>query len=755
MGVANKSGSTVDLGAGSDQVGGEPCDDETLSQSQLTERSSDGGAISRRKRVLDRVLLLAATATAITFLVGLVVSLVGVLLLRHPYIGYTDNIVADAEAVATGHLQYGNPATQFVGFPYTPLFTWLFAGLLKIYWWDGWGSLISMVAALTAMVFLVRMLWETTRRWESRVATASFVVALSLGGLSALPIIGGFSISGLYDARPDQLAWCLLVVAGTLMFRGFLSPTNLSQRKMLVIGLLLAGSVCTKQTTLVPSLVIALALLVVPQLIGSRPARSFRGWLRSGTALLTFVAVPLLLGIGLQVASHGYAYDILVNSQFRYVRVVSIWQTVGTSLRVLTVPLAVLVVLALCVTRSMRADRERYQRRHVVIAILAVVLAVSPIPTAILAEAKLGGELNQLTGPVWTITLGCAVLLLLLRPSTRKLAAAVIACGVLLVGIHPLSQVLPGGVGATDPGQHPTWTSVDPFLLAASNMGEAVFDQSVPSLSVSPDAPKYPAGDINDSLAEGYTPRWLINNLLTGRYALVSPLGEWLPGYASDEMRYDQSVVWKINLLLKMGYTKVKEPKSGAIFYRPSSRLKHLGWFAKCFGPYQAPSAGVRVRLRERGGLVCINSGRLHLSNAYWPVTDFVMTMAQGKGEATVRFAAAPHALRVTPLDGSDQPSAPVSDMLNPRSAVARCLTHEGSSTTLTIRAIQGRARAKCLVGDTGPVLNVPDTAGGSTAHVAIQLAFADSPTIVATSSNGRSAPFVLLNPTPGDINSL
>ena len=147
----------------------------------------------------------------------MVVNLVGICFVRHPFTGFSDNIVEDAKAVATGHLQYGNPATEFVGFSYTPVFTWLFAGLLKIYWWEGWGPVLSMVAALVAMGSIIRMLWATTMRWESRLVTASFVVALSMGGLSALPILG-LPISGLYEARPDQLAWCLLVVSATIVF---------------------------------------------------------------------------------------------------------------------------------------------------------------------------------------------------------------------------------------------------------------------------------------------------------------------------------------------------------------------------------------------------------------------------------------------------------------------------------------------------------------------------------------------------------
>ena len=542
-------------------------------------------AVGPARRLLERVLLYGSTATAVIFLAGIVVSLVGICFLRHPYDGWSDNVVLDAKAVATGHLQYGNPATQFVGEAYSPLFTFLFAGLLKIYWWEGWGPVLSMLAALVSIAALVRMLWEQTIRWESRLVTASAVVGLSLGGLSALVV------NGLFEGRVDQLAWCLLVLAGTIVFRGLLSSAGLSQRQMVITGLLLTGSAFTKQTTIVPCVVVSVAALVVPALVDQpRRARIWRKGLKSATVLATFVASSAVFGIVLQVASHGWAYDLLVDDPMRYARAVPLGKQIGLSLRGITVPLAALVVLAICLTWSFLTKPERYERRQVIVAIAAFVVALSPIPTAVLAQAKLGGGVNQLVGPVWTLTLGCAVFLALLRPSVRHLAAAALACAVLLVSIDPLSQVLPDHLGVPNLHQTISLGGIDPFLLAAVAKGEAVFDQSYPSLSVSPQAPAYPAGDISDILTAGYTPRWFTNNLLTGRYALVRPLIAfgWLSTYTSDEGRYDGSVLWKYNLLLKMGYTPVQDPVSGVVYYRPASRLKQLGWFAGCFGPYQA-----------------------------------------------------------------------------------------------------------------------------------------------------------------------
>ncbi len=719
-----------------------------VTETESTEHADALRALPLARRLLDRLLVFGATAIAVIFVANLLVSLIGICFVRHPWLFYADNIVADAKAVATGHLPYGNPATQFVGYSYTPLFTFVFAGLLKIYWWEGWEQVLSMLAIAVSMAALIHMMWFAARRWESRLVTMSFVVAVSFGGLTAL--------SGVYAYGVDQLAWCLLVIAGTITFRGLLSPEGLSGRQMVTTGLLLTGSVFSKQTTIVPCVVVSGLMIVVPALVESGRTWTWRKWFSSATVLMTFVGSSVLFGIALQVASRGWAFDLLVGDPLRYARFTPIGSQIRQSLRVLTLPLAALVVLAVCVTCSLLwAQPEPNRRRHIVVAAAAVVFAVSPIPTAIIAEAKLGGDANQLAGPVWTLTLGCAVLLLVLRPSVRHVAAAALACGVLLAGIDPLSHVIPGPPDLHD--AQTTWPSMDPFLYAAVDRGEAVFDQSYPSLSVSPQAPAYPAGDIDDILAAGYTPRWFTNNLLTGRYALVRPFYAFgsTTTYTSDEARYDGSVLWKYNLLLRMGYTTVTDPVSGFVYYRPSPRLKKLGWFAGCFGPYQSRGAQVDVRLRGAGGLVCIDRGGLRLAQAPLSRTVFVLTLGVGRGAASVRFPRTPHTLIVAPLDGNDRRDSFASDISRPDSAVASCLAQDGTLHTLTLRAVPGRGGVTCRTTGGQPVLAVPVNIGGSTAHVSMTLAVADTPTLVATSGKGRPAPFTLLNLTPGDINSL
>src|SRR5207249_3368244 len=92
------------------------------------------------------------------------------------------------------------------------------------------------------------------------------------------------------------------------------------------------------------------------------------------------------------------------------------------------VPVIAFVLLVVAATWSLWVNRRGQPRRHVFVGAAAVAVALSPIPTAIAAAMKLGGNFNQYSGPVWTTTLGGSVLLVLLRPSLRQLTAATLAC---------------------------------------------------------------------------------------------------------------------------------------------------------------------------------------------------------------------------------------------------------------------------------------------------------------------------------------
>lgn len=69
-------------------------------------------------------------------------SLASLLKERHQYLGWSDWVMQDMKATARGMFIYSNPDAGYTGLLYTPLFTFLNAAFLKVFWWEGWRGLI-------------------------------------------------------------------------------------------------------------------------------------------------------------------------------------------------------------------------------------------------------------------------------------------------------------------------------------------------------------------------------------------------------------------------------------------------------------------------------------------------------------------------------------------------------------------------------------------------------------------------------------
>src|SRR5262249_35913313 len=115
-------------------------------------------------------------------------------------------------------------------------------------------------------------------------------------------------------------------------------------------------------------------------------------------------------------------------------------------------------IVAVCAAGSLYARRRELPRRNFFIAAAAVVVAVCPFPTSILAAIKIGGNFNQLIGPLWALVLGSGVLLMLMRPSGRQLVASATVGAVLVVALGVLPRsLLDDKVGRPALDQRNTW----------------------------------------------------------------------------------------------------------------------------------------------------------------------------------------------------------------------------------------------------------------------------------------------------------
>jgi hypothetical protein len=603
----------------------------------------------KRNAAYVAALDLVPVVLALVLVGGLVYSLVSLLFVGHPDIGWSEHVMADAKAIARGHFPYGDPGTGYVGMLYTPLFPSLVAVLLKVTWWEGWGPIVSMLAVGATLVVLGRFAW---RRGDDRSATWSRVAMVVALPLSAFTV---FTTNGVFEGRTDQLAWCFFVVAAVRVLDDVLCETDPEAgrrgvRGRMVTGLLLALSVLTKQTTLAACGVVAVIAavawwLTLPADGGSGRQRRvpFEG--------LTLVAVVGVVLVALQLASDGFAFDLLFGVPRRQARVASVRTTLETDLKLLVVPIVLLLAgLVVAFVAARRHDAPAgagsetpwWRTRPALGVAAAVIIAGSTVPGIVLAQTKQGGDFNALVGPVWGMALILAATLLAMpldwsRTTVRAFGAALLVVSVLpLASTHDTLRRFDGrALGAPSLDLTRDWQTVPHDLVAAVDHDATVFDWAYPSYSVAASGPSYPGGGAPPDLAAaGYSPRWIVRDLLDGRWDRVrlyptapgEPLGI-IDIYASGYGRRDTAWAWKINELIKLGYTPVENARGSETFYTPGPRLADVQYLAHCFGPYQAGALSIRVR--DGGGLWCAGSTSLRLVDGPNPTSELVFDTNQ------------------------------------------------------------------------------------------------------------------------------
>ncbi|MSO79066.1 MAG: hypothetical protein EXQ79_05615 [Acidimicrobiia bacterium] len=607
----------------------------------MTEGVAEPLDTSTAKRSAQRALDLVPVLVAVVLIGGFVYSLVSIIFVAHPDIGWSEHVMADAKAIAHGHFPYGDPGEGYVGMLYTPLFPSIVAILLKITWWEGWGPFVSMVAAGTATFVLGRFVWRAGEDRPVSIARVAMVIAFPL---SAFTI---FMTNGVFEGRTDQLAWCFFVIAALRVLDDLRQvETARGVRGRIVTGVLLALSVLSKQTTLAACGVVAIVAAVSWWLASSTNRKR-----RLPIEGITMVGLVGIVLVALQVASDGFAFDLLFGVPRRHARVASVSAMLKTDLKLLVVPgvilLGVTIAAVVGTRRNARGtgggDSKRWLRSPAAMAFVAAVLiGAATVPGTVLAQTKQGGDFNALAGPVWGMAIILAVALIAMPATWSRDAVRVIGAVLLLVGVVPLATTQNDlrrfdgrALGAPSLDLTRDWQSVPDDLVAAADHNRTVFDWEYPSYSVAADGPTYPGGGAPPDLAAaGYSPRWIVRDLLAGRWDRVR-LYPTAPGaelgiidtYASGFGQRDTAWAWKINEIIRRGYTKVEDARGGEDFYTPGPRLVDVQDLAECFGPYQAGPLSIRVR--DGGGLWCIDSNTLSLDDGPNPTSELVLESSE------------------------------------------------------------------------------------------------------------------------------
>jgi hypothetical protein len=715
--------------------------------------------------------LLATALDAVTALTpvllagGVLVSAAALLNVAHPALGWSGMVALDAKALATGHLPYGDPAHQYVGLLYTPLYTGIFAALLRIKWWEGWGPLVSLASVATSLIVIAR-LFPRSDRYRSILPIAA-VVSFPLFCYTLFPT------NGVFEARPDQLAWCFFLAAACLVVRDYAKPTEPRPwRTRIATGALLGLSVLAKQTTLLPCLTTAAAAAVLPfrhrgPAVGARRHVLERAPIEAATF---GVLVGGALGV-LQIASGGFAYDLMFGLPQRQGRWNTLRGVLRADVKLLAVPLVIgSLILAISLIPRL-AERLRHRRKHprqgdpTPIAnapsggdhvglgpvILALALAVSTLPGTMLAQAKQGGDTNNLAGPIWATTLVLATALMVSTARSRRIGARATCSLIVIASLGATTGVLQDNrLGAPDIVLNHSWHSVPAQLVDANAANRLVLDWAHPSYSITKGNSATPGDLIASDLASGgYSPRWFVQTLLDGRYSRVRLFPASWDAYASGYGLRDAGFFWKTNYIVRAGYVPVQDLGSEDGFFAPGPALKHVQWLKNCFGPYQAGALNITVR--HSGGLWCVQPAALALLDGPAPTSELILRTAR-PASFDVRFGGVAGTITIAPTDSTNKAVISSATGGVEVSCNAKAATSPLSAKGFRVELDPHRRGTSCSTTAGQMRILVGSTGGDSTVSVSLVSDLASKPYLEHFSSGGASARLKLHNPTPSEL---
>lgn len=720
-------------------------------------------------RWLATALDVVTALTPVALAGGVVVSAAALLSVAHPVLGWSGMVAVDAKALATGHLPYGDPAHQYVGLLYTPLYTGIFAALLRMKWWDGWGPLVSLASVATSLILIARLVPRSRSDRYGSILPIAAVVSFPLFCYTLFPT------NGVFEARPDQLAWCFFLAAACLVVRDYAGLGEPRPwRTRMATGLLLALSVLTKQTTLLPCLTTAAAAAALPFRHRSRAVGVRRHVLERAPIEAATLGVLLGGALGvLQIASGGFAYDLMFGLPQRQGKWNTLRGVLRADVKLLAVPLVIgsLVVAISLIPRLI--DRLRHRRQHPTQGdpapitnaagrgehvglgpvILALTLAVSTLPGTMLAQAKQGGDTNNLAGPIWAATLVLAAVLMVSTARSRRIGARAVCSLIVIASLGPMTSVLQRHrLGAPDIVLHHSWHSVPAQLVDANSANRLVLDWAHPSYSITKSNSATPGDLIASDLASGgYSPRWFVQTVLDGRYSRVRLFPASWDAYASGYGLRDASFFWKTNYIVRAGYVPVQGFGGEGGFFAPGPALKHLQWLKDCFGPYQAGALNIAVR--HGGGLWCVQPRALALLDGPAPTSELILRTSR-PASFDVRFGGVAGTVTIAPTDSANKAVISSANDAVEISCDTRAAASPLFAKGFRVELDPHRRGISCSTTAGQTRILVGSTGGASTVSVSLLSDLASKPYLEHFSTGRASVQLKLHNPKPSELSN-
>ena len=555
-----------------------------------------------RRRLLALAADVAPGAFAIPVLTGVIVSIVRLLSVAHPDLGWATTVNSDAEALYLGVPLHQDPADGYTGQLYTPLFPFVVSLLYRLHFWTGWPLLVTELSGLGFVALAAWLSRRPGRPW-------SLVGGIGIGALCWWAV-SSLDMSLLFEGRADHFAW--LLALGGLITAGAAARTT--RRGPLVVAvLLLCAAFWTKQSTVVAPVVAVLWFAVLAACGAITRPRAVL------LASILLVGNLLVLGV-LNLISDGWEWRLNFVLPTRHAQDPDIgaWisQCVGGGLWAFVfLGATALVALGRLPRHRMRprlagvrpavAAWHAQARPAVAAGAPLAIFVLVGFVAAVYFRCKQGGSDNQFLGVVWAAGLLGGLLWGVAGATLRRsVAASLVVLALLVVGwravstgpaynpwmvVRPLHQVVVPG-------------PLSPVLLQLADAG-LIYMADHGDLNVRTQRVIYPTFyNYVDLLAAGSQPLALVHAFEDRRFAFLEQVPDTPEeaAYASAFGKWEENWLWKVNQVIAARYSPSRnyppllEPRPGP---------ERAVWQRACFGPFTL--AGTRWRIGRGGGFWC------------------------------------------------------------------------------------------------------------------------------------------------------
>jgi hypothetical protein len=553
-------------------------------------------------RWLERVLWLVLVAFGTAIGVGIAGTLWALVQLSHPNSDFGYLVFDDALQIYSGHSPWQDPATGYIGLLYPPGFSGLFAALLHIHMWSGWGILLSILSSLVLAAIVAKTAY---RRAGTPSATVARVLEASAVGLVGWWLVTCTPLPGT-DGRTDTTAWALALGGLLLVPRALAGSRGATWAAVALLSL----GFWTKQQVQ-GAVIVAVVWAVLACIAGVAP------WRRAAVLTGSLAVVNLtILGV-LYLASDGWVYYYVFQlARDHFWGIAPFYELLVDAWQIGWLPLAFMFVALGAAAWAVAPSRPGWRRRaladnhDVQQLVLLVLFVVTVTPVAIYSQRHQGSAENQLVGPLWGIVLLSALGWRVAgdRRGPRIITGSAIA-GLAALGLgfgHAATDEVQRSVGMNrirDVVSVTRFREVPEELLAAAH-GHTLYDWLHSDLGMR-EGHVPSSAIVCDLTAAGLSPIALERDIATRRYDLMMHAPFSGQPACSGFGKWEDNYFWKVNALIDAGYRRnPSRYPSGVLERRPGvAPVAAIRKLARCFAPYRLGE--VLFRIGGGGGFWC------------------------------------------------------------------------------------------------------------------------------------------------------